>query len=815
MSSVREGPSDELLAGWSTELEAVLYSPEVEEAINEVFPSSNPLDKRDFNPVEYINELFPSEQSLAGIDDRVTTIRVQINQLDEEIRTIVRGQADAGHDGRQSLEEAHEAIQELFGRIRNIKEKAEQSEHTVKKITSDIKQLDNAKKHLTDSIRTLERLRFLITNMDQLQVDARGRRYGDVTTQLHGVMGVVEEFRKYQSIPQIKQLIDRLQSLQYDLGQQIKVDFEKAFSIKGAPQGTKAHLHDACLVVDALGGKSKDELIGWFVRLQLSDYEVMYHDSLEGAWLDKVDRRYSWMKRTLLNYEEENKIIFPETWAIPERTIVQFCEATRSSLTGLMRSKAGDLEVKLLLYAIQKTTAFEKLISQKYANSQYILSLAPPTPEPVKDDKEDKEDEEEKPHKKRPDSSPFMGMISRCFEPHLSIYISSQDKSLFELMDNLVADIKSKGQPLPSSDGSGVVMSSAADLFVFYKKCLVQCTSLSTGPALLELTELFKKYLREYCSRVLTPCLPKLSTTTSGKLSLGSLRGAGPADTPPLSKADLLTSCSVLCTADYCLETTQQLEGKLKEKIKLTLADKITFTTETEGFHSIISSTIQLLVQDLENLCTSAFNAMVKIPWGSVESVGDSSPYVTTVGSHIRNTVPVLRETLSSARKYFINFCHKFANVFIPAFITHLYKCKPISTVAAEQLLLDCHSLKTYLLELPSVGTAVARKAPPSYTKLVQKGLERAELIIKVVMSPHEQAEEFISSYRKLMQGDTEVNNFHKVLEMKGLKRSEQSAMMELFRTKLLADGGADSAHTGGSDKRIQPIKRLEKLMRF
>ncbi len=41
-----------------------------------------------------------------------------------------------------------------------------------------------------------------------------------------------------------------------------------------------------------------------------------------------------------------------------------------------MRSKAGDLEVKLLLYAIQKTTAFEKLISQKYANSQYILSVS-------------------------------------------------------------------------------------------------------------------------------------------------------------------------------------------------------------------------------------------------------------------------------------------------------------------------------------------------------------------------------------------------------------------------------------------------------
>ncbi len=70
-----------------------------------MFPSSNPLDARDFDPIEYINALFPTEQSLAGVDDRLTSIQVQIHQLDEEIRSSVRGQADAGHDGRQSLEE--------------------------------------------------------------------------------------------------------------------------------------------------------------------------------------------------------------------------------------------------------------------------------------------------------------------------------------------------------------------------------------------------------------------------------------------------------------------------------------------------------------------------------------------------------------------------------------------------------------------------------------------------------------------------------------------------------------------------------------
>ena len=76
-------------------------------------------------------------------------------------------------------------------------------------------------------------------------------------------------------------------------------------------------------------------------------------------------------------------------------------------------------------------------------------------------------------------------------------------------MESFVSDMKSRGVAKPGTEGAGIVIPSAADLFVFYKKCLVQCTSLSTGPPLLELSELFQKYLREYGSRVLVPYLPK------------------------------------------------------------------------------------------------------------------------------------------------------------------------------------------------------------------------------------------------------------------------------------------------------------------
>ena len=60
-----------------------------------------------------------------------------------------------------------------------------------------------------------------------------------------------------------------------------------------------------------------------------------------------------------------------------------------------------------------------------------------------------------------------------------------------------------------------MVFSSSGDLFVFYKKCLVQCITLSTGTPLLRLCIVFKKYLREYAQRILINQIPKL-------VSLGS-----------------------------------------------------------------------------------------------------------------------------------------------------------------------------------------------------------------------------------------------------------------------------------------------------
>lgn len=84
----------------------------------QVLPSSDPLDHPDFNATAYINSLFPTEQSLSNIDDVVSSMECKIQTIDDEIRTVVRGQTNIGQDGRASLEAAQGVIRQLFTHIK-------------------------------------------------------------------------------------------------------------------------------------------------------------------------------------------------------------------------------------------------------------------------------------------------------------------------------------------------------------------------------------------------------------------------------------------------------------------------------------------------------------------------------------------------------------------------------------------------------------------------------------------------------------------------------------------------------------------------
>ena len=50
----------------------------------------------------------------------------------------------------------------------------------------------------------------------------------------------------------------------------------------------------------------------------------------------------------------------------------------------------------------------------------------------------------------------------------------------------------------------------------------------------------------------------------------------------------------------------------------------------------------------------------LQMSWSSVEAVGDQSGYVSAVTTHLKQNIPIIRDNLSSSRKFFTQFCLKF-----------------------------------------------------------------------------------------------------------------------------------------------------------
>ncbi len=214
-----------------------------------------------------------------------------------------------------------------------------------------------------------------------------------------------------------------------------------------------------------------------------------------------------------------------------ERIAVEFCDVTRRQLEKIMFRRKSEVDTKLLLHAISKTTNFESLLSRRFLGvtleqvrqekkemAEEEISKNPfqedmeqidDPSNPFYEDKEEKAKEDKKVEKPRSQQSPFVGLISQCFEPYLSIYIESQDRNLSELVDRAAQEQKQRGTSGLAAEGSAV-LHSCGDLFMFYKKCLIQCAQLSSSSEpLLALASVFKKHLREYATKVLIDNLPK------------------------------------------------------------------------------------------------------------------------------------------------------------------------------------------------------------------------------------------------------------------------------------------------------------------
>ncbi|UMM24503.1 hypothetical protein L5515_004708 [Caenorhabditis briggsae] len=619
----------------------------------------------------------------------------------------------------------------------------------VREMTRDIKQLDIAKRNLTASITTLHHLHILLTGVESLGAWVEKKDYSSIARQLPAILNVLQLFDAYKESEQIANLSEQLDKFKSSLTIQLARDLKNAFQTGQLSD----RITDMCRVAAALEGNVKENFVKWFIEQQLSEYCIIYADNEEGAWLDKVDDRYKWFVRKLTDFERAGlSNIFPNDWHMGRRLTSEFCIVTRGILYRIMTRRRQDLDWKLLGHAIQHTKMFEALLTKRFPEKDGIS---------------------------------FEKAIWSVFDPFLDVFINAQEKTLNEFLDTCASKIRS-GEEKPTRESSthAVPFPSSADMFLLLKKVITESSKLSSEPDALirDVIGVVRVCLRGYATSCLIAFLPSLGSQQSGAANLFSLIREEVAY-PRLTPDQQFLVCCILATADWCAETSIQLQEKLAQRIP-----GVDITQETEAFYSITNQSLLVLVQDVESTCDAALQSISKVNWSSVDCVGDESPFIGAMRAHLRQAVPLVRDMLSDRRKYFAHFCLKLATQLAHKFVGSLFRCRAISTHGAEQLLLDTHSLKTFLLSVPSIDSVINSKPPTAYVTSVNAALTKAEMILKVVMCSLDTVDEFVEQYIKLLPA-SDAAEMQKVLEMKGVKRQEHSAVLNTYRIKIGASG--------------------------
>ena len=175
--------------------------------------------------------------------------------------------------------------------MHSVKTQALQSESAVIEITRDMKRLDYAKRHLQRTITALKRLHMLLHAAEQLRMAATIDptncpipNYRAASQLIDATRLLLGHFDGYMnSVPKMRQVRDAIGML----NSQLREGAVNLFREVGFQQGVEEEeeetapmvvgaLSDACLVIDALGEKSKQDFVREFISDHLEEYESLY-----------------------------------------------------------------------------------------------------------------------------------------------------------------------------------------------------------------------------------------------------------------------------------------------------------------------------------------------------------------------------------------------------------------------------------------------------------------------------------------------------------------------------------------------------------
>lgn len=207
--------------------------------------------------------------------------------------------------------------------------------------------------------------------------------------------------------------------------------------------------------------------------------------------------------------------------------------------------------------------------------------------------------------------------------------------------------------------------------------------------------------------------------------------------------------------------------------------DKIDLQKESDEFSNVIARGLKVLVDGLEAKLDPAMTTMIRLQWSSEDdSVGEESSYVNEIDAILAAEIPIYRGILGTG--HFNYFCDLFVGSIVPRLIQNIYKIKRISEVGAQKLLLDISTLKKVFVMMPTFGLPDGSAAPARFIRLVNKEMGKAEILLKVLLTPASSPDKLIEMFHTAVPDGT-ITDFQRVLELKGFKGKDKDELMAKF----------------------------------
>ncbi|KEG00636.1 hypothetical protein YYE_04467 [Plasmodium vinckei vinckei] len=512
------------------------------------------------------------------------------------------------------------------------------------------------------------------------------------------------------------------------------------FEIKEKDKDSKIaiNLFDACNCLYELNPNYINNIVKKFVHFFLEKYILIFTN--HNNTFENIDRRLAWLKRALNNYKNVYDHIFPDYFNVQFYIVLKFCSITKKDIIKIISYSMEEINPASLIQTVIKIIHFETFLIKNifFVSPPNDLSLdnfnfiESPFPEmlqkvetsnkftPPTNNLNQVSDTNKICNNKNEHA--FKGIISCVFDSYLCSWLKYEEKKILDKYENIISDenkeinvnnkkeddkiiieqfekkefnnIKSfinqneyDNQSVSDNletilEGKNNIYKSAYKIFYLYKSYINMISQFSNCKTLFDFFTFFKtlltKYSEELNSRVIDKVIPQ------NKIN------------------NLFLISKIINTCYYVEQTMAEAYENLIHIISPLFIEKINFKEQDKLFLNIKTKCIKIIISFINDHIDKIIRTNI-INIYDITQLKKISPYIINLKNFLQKYFLFFNHIFNET--HLIYLLEKTTALIIDIFFQNIFSLTSITNITAQQLLLDCSSIKKILYHIPNVLT--------------------------------------------------------------------------------------------------------------